>query len=294
MIVEKNPIKRIGEQLFFTGYTMFAFSITVMIPFIYGVYLTFMDKPTVLSQGTFNGLQNYIDAIKDPIFISSLILTAKYVIASIFFVNALGFLLALLVTSGIKGQNFFRTALFTPNLIGGLLLGYIWQFIFLQTLPNLGNALGINLLKLSWLGEQHTAFIAIIIVTVWQQAGYLMIIFIAGLVGVPKDVIEASTIDGANALQRLWYVTLPLVRPAFVITIFMTLKSSFMVYDLNFGLTNGGPYGSTKMVAMNIVNKAFGENHFALGQAEALLLFLLVAVISGVQVYIGKKGEVQA
>jgi len=294
MISGKKPFKELGEQLFFTLPTIFVFSVTVLIPFAYGIYLTFMNMPTVLSPLVFNGMANYKAAYKDPQFWSSLWLTFKFVAASIVFVNAIGFTLAYLVTSGIRAQSFFRTSLFTPNLIGGLVLGYIWQFIFVQTLPVLGNKFGINALKLGWLGDPKMAFWSIVIVTVWQLSGYMMIIFIAGLINVPKDVIEASTIDGANAWQRLTRVTIPLMRPVFVITIFMTLKSTFMVYDLNYSLTAGGPYNSTMMVSMNIVQKAFNESKYSMGQAEAIMLFIIVAIVSGIQVYIGKKGEIEA
>jgi raffinose/stachyose/melibiose transport system permease protein len=294
MIAKKKPLNKLSEQMFFTFPTIFVFTITVLIPFIYGVYLTFMKMPTVISTPVFSGLANYEAAIKDPNFWSSMLLTIKYVITSIVLVNALGFTMAYLVTSGIKAQNFFRTFLFVPNLIGGLVLGYIWQFIFVQTLPAIGQKFGIEMLKLGWLGDAKMAFWAIVIVTVWQMSGYMMIIFVAGLVNVPKDVIEASTIDGANSWQRLTRIILPLMRPAFVITIFMTLKSTFMVYDINYSLTAGGPYNSTMMVTMNIVNKAFIENNYGMGQAEAIILFLIVAIISGIQVYIGKKGELEA
>lgn len=294
MVVEKKPLGRFGEKMFFTLPTMIVFSITVIIPFAYGIYLTFMNMPTVVSPLTFGGLDNYKTALNDPDFWASLSLTIKYVLASIVFVNVIGFTLAYLVTSGIRAQNFFRTSLFTPNLIGGLVLGYIWQFIFVQTLPAFGQKYGIEILRLGWLGDEKLAFWALVIVTVWQMAGYMMIIFIAGLVNVPKDVIEASTIDGANGWQRLLRVILPLMRSSFVITIFMTLKSAFMVYDINYSLTAGGPYNSTVMVSMNIVRKAFLENSFGVGQAEAIVLFVIVAVVSGLQVYIGKKGEISA
>ena len=294
MISEKKPLRRFGEQMFFTFPTIFVFTITILIPFIYGIYLTFMDMPTVISTPVFNGVKNYKIALTDAAFWTSMGLTLKYVVITILFVNALGFFLAFLVTSGIKAQNFFRTSLFTPNLIGGLVLGYIWQFIFVQTLPTIGEKLGVEVLRLGWLGDEKLAFWAIVIVTVWQLSGYMMIIFIAGLVNVPKDVIEASTIDGATAWERMLNVILPLMRPAFVITIFMTLKSAFMVYDINYSLTSGGPFNSTKMISMSIVNKAFTENKFGIGQSQAIILFVIVAIVSGIQVYIGKKGELEA
>lgn len=289
-----NRLKDIGVWAFFMTPTMIVFSLTVLIPFAYGVYLTFMDMKIITDIPVFNGLENYKAAISDKLFWQTLGLTVKYVIFNVVFVNIIGFGLALLVTSGIKGQNFFRTALFTPNLIGGLILGYIWQFIFVQSLPNLGEKLGIELIRLGWLGDPNLAFWATVIVTVWQMAGYMMIILIAGLVNVPKDVLEASTIDGATAPKRMWYIIMPMMRPAFVITIFMTLKSAFMVYDINYALTQGGPYNKTMMVSMNIVQKAFQQKKFGIGQAEAIVLFIIVALVSGIQVYIGKKGELKA
>jgi len=293
-MTSKKVLVKLGNQLFFTLPTILVFSLAILIPFIYGFYLTFMKMPTIISTPEFTGLGNYQKVFSDPKFWTSLGLTIKYVLASIVFVNVVGFVLAYLVTSGIRGQNFFRTALFTPNLIGGLVLGYIWQFIFVQTLPMIGNNLGIEILRLGWLGDETLAFWAIVIVTVWQLGGYMMIIFVAGFVALPKEVLEASTIDGTNPLQRLWHVILPLMAPAFVITIFMTLKSAFMVYDINYALTDGGPYDSTVMVSMHIVRKAFVQNNYSIGQAEAIILFVIVTIVSGIQVYLGKKREVEA
>ncbi len=292
--MKNGAVKKLGMQMFFTLPSIILFSIAVLIPFLYGFYLTLMDMPTLISEPVFGGLINYKAAVQDKLFWDSMKLTVTYVIINIVLVNALAFGLALLVTSGIRGQNFFRTALFTPNLIGGLVLGYIWQFIFVQSMPAIGEKLNIELLRLGWLGDADLAFWAIVTVSVWQLSGYMMLILIAGLVNVPKDVIEASTIDGANVWQRTRHITMPLIRPAFVITIFMTLKSAFMVYDLNYSLTAGGPYNSTMLVSMNIVRKAFVENSYGTGQAEAIILFVVVAVVSGIQVYIGKKGEVEA
>lgn len=294
-----RPSKRqiIGDQLFFTLPTIIVFTMAVLAPFIYGLVLTFVDMPNVIALTKplkFVGLDNYAKAFADKKFWDALLLTIKYVIASIFFVNMVGFGLASLVTSGLKGQNFFRTALFTPNLIGGLVLGYIWRFIFVSSLPTIGEKLGIELLRLGWLGDRDLAFLAIVIVTVWQLGGYMMIIFIAGLIGIPNDVIEAARIDGAIGLRRLLHITIPLMIPAFVVTIFMTLKSAFMVYDINYSLTAGGPAGSTVMASMHIVAKAFTQNKFSIGQAEAIFLFIIVAVVSGLQVYFGKKRELEA
>lgn len=294
MIKEKSILARLGNQLFFTGPTVITFSIALLIPFAYGFYLTLMNLATPVSPMEFSGISNYLKAFADQKFWDSMWLTVKYTSATILFVNVIAFALAYLVTSGIKAQNFFRAVLFTPNLIGGLVLGYIWQFIFVQSLPSIGGKFGIEFFRLGWLGDETMAFWSLVLVTIWQNAGYMMIIFIAGLVSVPKDVIEASTIDGANGWQRLRKITLPLMVPSFVITVFLTLRSSFMAYDINISLTGGGPYGSTEMVSMHIVQKAFLETNYGVGQAEAIILFVIVAFVTGLQVYLSKKKEVEA
>jgi raffinose/stachyose/melibiose transport system permease protein len=290
----KKTLANLGNSMLFIGPTTVFFAITVLIPFIYGIYLTLnkMDNPT--DPMVFSGLTNYINAIKDFDFWSSLWLTLKFVLATVFLVNLVGFGLAFLVTSGIKIQNSMRTAYFTPNLIGGLVLGYIWQFVFVQSLPALGGKLGIQWLKLGWLGDPHMAFWSLVLVTIWQTSGYMMIIFIAGLISIPKDLIEAAKIDGAGPFRRLLNVTIPLMVPSFVVTIFLSLKNAFMVYDLNFSLTKGGPFNSTTMVSMHVVNKAFVESNYGTGQAEAIILFIIVAVVTGIQVYSSKKLEVEA
>lgn len=291
---KNSGLKSLGNQLFFTGPTLLFFCLALLIPFIYGLYLSFTNMTSPISPMEFAGFTSYKAALQDEKFWRSMWLTIKFVAATIVLVNAIGFALAYFVTSGMTGQNFFRTAFFTPNLIGGLVLGYIWQFIFVQSLPQIGERLGIEILRLGWLGDEQLAFWAIVIVTIWQSSGYLMIIFIAGLVSVPKDIIEASTIDGASVSRRLVGIVLPMMVPSFVVTIFLTLKNSFMVYDLNLSLTNGGPFDSTKMVSMHVVQKGLIESNYSVGQAEAIVLFVIVAVITGLQVYFSKKMEVEA
>ncbi|MDP4084458.1 MAG: sugar ABC transporter permease [Bacillota bacterium] len=290
----KKALANWGNAVLFLGPTTIFFAITVLVPFIYGIYLTLNKMDTPSDPLVFSGILNYVNAIKDADFWSSLWLTLKFVVATVFFVNLVGFGLAYLVTSGIRIQNSMRTAYFTPNLIGGLVLGYIWQFVFVQSLPAMGEKLGIEWLKLGWLGDPHMAFWALVIVTIWQTSGYMMIIFIAGLISIPRDLIEAATIDGAGPFRRLVNVTLPLMVPSFVVTIFLSLKNAFMVYDLNFSLTKGGPFNSTLMVSMHVVNKAFIESNYGTGQAEAIILFIIVAVVTGIQVYSSKKMEVEA
>jgi raffinose/stachyose/melibiose transport system permease protein len=222
-------------------------------------------------------------------------LTLKYVVLSVILVNAVGFLFAYFLSGKIKrGQNLFRAGFFTPNLIGGVVLGFIWQFVFSQVLVKFGKGAGIVFLSKSWLSDPTKAFWALVIVSVWQLSGYMMLIYIAGFTGLSEDVLEAASIDGAYGWSKMRHITLPLMVPSFVICVFLTLSRAFMVYDINLTLTGGEPYGSTRLVAMHVYEKAFTARLYGIGQAEAVFLFLVVAIVSGLQVYIGKKKEVEA
>jgi raffinose/stachyose/melibiose transport system permease protein len=206
----------------------------------------------------------------------------------------LAFALALLVTSGFRGQNGFRTAFFTPNLIGGVILGFIWMFIFSRVFVYLGETFEIPLISASWLGDSERALWALIVVGVWQMSGYMMLIYIAGLTSVPNSVMEAARIDGATAWQVLTKIKLPLMVPAFTISLFLTLQKSFMTYDMNLTLTKGGPYRSTELISMHIYNEAFKLRNFGPGQAKAFLFFVIVASMAIAQVVILKRKEVDA
>ncbi|WP_219835188.1 carbohydrate ABC transporter permease [Paenibacillus sp. R14(2021)] len=294
MISEKNAARRLGNQLFFTGPTLVAFLAVIVIPFLYGIYLTLFQWDGISKEMPFVGFSNYATAFVDKEFWMAMGLTLKYVIVTVLLVNIVAFLLAYLLTFGLKGQNLFRTAFFTPNLIGGLVLGFIWIFIFNNIFVRAGEKLGIPFLSTSWLGDEKMAFWAIVLVSVWQYAGYMMVIFVAGLMSVPKDIMEASRIDGAGAWTRLTKMVLPLMVPSFIVTVFLTLKGTFMVYDLNYSLTQGGPFGSTTMGSMHVYNKAFRSYDYGLGQTEAFILFFIVAVVTVLQVYFSKKLEVES
>lgn len=273
---------------------IFVFVAVVIIPFLYGLYLTFTDWNGISSATNLIGFENYVNVFKDTEFWKSLLLTLKYVVCSVILVNIVAFFLAYILTSKLKGVGFFRAGFFTPNLIGGVVLGFIWQFIFSRVLVNIGSTTGISFLTKSFLADPIKAFWALVIVTVWQTSGYMMLIYVAGFTGLSTDVLEAASIDGATGFQKLKSITVPLMMPSFVICIFLTLSRSFMVYDLNLSLTGGEPYGTTVMSAMHVYNKAFTSRQYGVGQAEALVLFLMVALISGVQIYLGKRKEVEA
>ncbi|WP_242940425.1 carbohydrate ABC transporter permease [Anaeromicropila populeti] len=270
------------------------FLLVVMVPFIYGFYLTLTDWNGVKQVKNIVGAANYIEVFKDIEFWTSMGLTLKYVLFSVVLVNVVAFMLAYILTNGVKAQNFFRTGFFTPNLIGGVVLGFIWQFIFSRVLVDIGESTGWGIFSASWLSNPDKAFWSLVIVTVWQLSGYMMLIYIAGFTGLSTDVLEASSIDGATGFQKLKSIIMPLMVPSFVVCLFLTLSRAFMVYDVNLTLTGGEPYGSTRLVAMHVYEKAFTARNYGVGQAEALFLFLLVAIISGIQIYIGKKKEVEA
>ncbi|MCB7320041.1 carbohydrate ABC transporter permease [Lacrimispora sp. 210928-DFI.3.58] len=273
---------------------MFCFFAVVIIPFVYGVYLTLTDWNGVSKVKNFIGFENFGGVVRDSQFWTSLGLTFQYVIAVVILVNVLAFGIAYLLTRGIKGQDFFRAGFFTPNLIGGIVLGYIWQFVFSRAFVSIGEATGWELFAASWLSTPGKAFAALVLVSVWQLSGYMILIYVAGFMGLSEDVMEAASIDGAAGWVKLKNIIMPLMMSSVTICLFLTLSRAFMVYDVNLSLTAGGPYGSTQMAAMHVYEKAFTSRQFGVGQAEALILFIVVACISGIQVYLTKRQEVEA
>ena len=278
----------------FAGPASFCFVMVMIIPFIYGFYLTLTSWDGIASVKEFVGILNYRTVFQDEQYWHSILLTIVYSLISVILVNVLAFALAYLVTSGVKGQNFFRAGFFTPNLIGGLVLGYIWQFIFSRAMVMLGTQFDIGFLSTSWLSDPRKAIAALIIVSVWQYSGFMMLIYIAGLMSVSKDLKEAGVIDGCSKGQVLRYIVLPQMRFSFVICLFLSITRCFMTYDLNLSLTEGGPFGSTQMAAMYVYHQAFVSKDYGVGQAEAVILFFICAAISVTQVYLGRKNEEDA
>ncbi|WP_438350369.1 carbohydrate ABC transporter permease [Paenibacillus sp. FA6] len=294
MKVEKGVGKRLRLRLIFTGPTLFAFITVMIVPFIYGIYLTFTNWDGIATSHSLVGFQNYVSVFADIVFWKSFALTLKYVFFTVIITNIIAFGLAYILTKGIKGQTIFRAGFFLPNLVGGIVLGFTWQFIFNNVVVYLGQKAGIAIFSTSWLSDPNKAFWTLVIVSVWQYAGYMMVIYIAGLSGVPNDILEASSIDGANNWTKLRKMILPLMVPSFIVCIFLSLQRTFMVYDVNISLTKGGPFKSTEFVSMHVYEKAFLSRDYGVGQAEALVLFILVAVITLLQVYFSKKLEVEA
>jgi raffinose/stachyose/melibiose transport system permease protein len=288
-------MKKAGLFALFVGPAFLAFSIIVLVPFFTGVYYAFTDWNGVTGNIKWVGFDNFKYLFtEDKQFQQSFWITTKYTVVAIILTNMVGFGLAMLVTQMLKTRNILRTVFFLPNLIGGLLLGFVWQFIFVKGFASIGQITGIPFFELPWLGDATTAFWGIVIVSVWQGAGYIMLIYTAALQNVPQELVEAAKIDGANRWQILRHITMPMVAPAVTVCLFLTISWSFKIFDVNLSLTNGGPFKSTEMLALNIYTEAFVNNRYGLGEAKALVFFIVVAAITTIQVMYTKKKEVES
>lgn len=294
MVLNKIKLKHALTYVAFVGPVFLVFSIIVLIPFVLGMYYSFTNWNGVSGTIEWVGLSNFIQIFNDSQFKASFLFTVKFTLVSVLLINLLGFSLALILTQKLKTKNLLRTVFFMPNMIGGLLLGFIWQFIFVKVFASIGELTGFALFQLPWLGDAKTAFWGIVIVSVWQGAGYIMIIYIAALLNIPHELVEAARIDGANSWNLLKHITLPLIRPAITICLFLTIAWSFKIFDLNFSLTGGGPFKSTESLAINIYTEAFVNNRYGLGSAKAFLFFIIVATITTLQVLYTKRKEIEA
>jgi raffinose/stachyose/melibiose transport system permease protein len=276
------------------GPMLISFCVGFLYPFLKGLYLSFCKFKTT-SNATFIGFGNYVKALSDPSFLHSFWYTALFAVVSLVLVNLLAFLIAYCLTQGIKGSNIFRTVFFMPNLIGGIVLGYIWSMIFDGILMKYDTSILMN---------SSYGFWGLIIVIAWQQIGYMMIIYIAGLQAIPEDMMEAAKIDGANRTQTMFKITIPNVMPSITICTFLSLTNGFKLFDQNLALTAGQPFlfnadgtaiKTTEMLALNIFNTFYGDNPSARGvaQAKAVIFFILVAGLGMIQLLATRKKEVQ-
>ena len=283
--------------------SVFAFLMVIVIPFFMGIYYSFTNWNAITgTEVTFVGVQNFIAVLKDITFLHSFLITTVYAVLNIIVLNVVAFFLALLVTSKIKLTGVYRSGFFLPNLIGGIILGYIWQFIFNNAIPSFGGMIGFTWLKENqFLANQYLALLAIIIVGTWQYAGYIMMIYVAAIQTIPISLMEAAEIDGTTYAQRLRHILFPLVAPAFTVSMFLTLINSFKQFDVNYALTAGGPSGmfmgkalmTNEFLALNIYQTAFAFRQLAQGQAKAILFFIVIAVISMIQVRSNKRKEIE-
>ena len=268
----------------FLGPTFLAFLIGFIAPFLMGIYLSFCDFRTV-TDAKFNGVQNYVRAFQDGEFAHAFLFTALFTVTTLILINVIAFAVALVLTREIRGTNIFRTVFFMPNLIGGIVLGYVWQLIFNGLLSRYDLALKIS---------ARYGFWGLVILICWQQIGYMMIIYIAGLQSIPGDLNEAAEIDGANGWQRLWNVTIPNMMPSITICTFLTLTNGFKLFDQNLSLTAGAPMKQTEMLALNIFNTFYGRvGYQGVGQAKAVVFFVLVVALGLIQLKMTRSKEVQ-
>lgn len=284
MIIMKRSIKKYAP-VFLLPITI-AFLFAFAVPFVMGVGLSFADFTTV-TDAKWVGFQNYIDAFTSSSdFLHSLGFTALFTVVSIITVNVFSFILALLLTRGIRGTNLFRSVFFMPNLIGGIVLGYIWNLLINAVLYSFG-------VDITYKAEY--GFWGLVILTNWQLIGYMMVIYVAGLQNVPNDLIEAAQIDGASPLKTLFSVKIPMVMPSVTICMFLTLTNSFKMFDQNLALTAGAPERETEMIALNIYNTFYGRVGWqGVGQAKAVIFFVIVGILAFLQLKITSSKEVNA
>lgn len=269
---------------FFVLPTLAAFTIAFIIPFLMGIYLSFTKFTTVID-AKWIGFENYKRAFSSPEFLNALGFTSKFAVVSVITINLGAFLLALLLTRGMKGTNLFRTVFFMPNLIGGIVLGYIWQLIINGVLYKMGVTLTF---------DPKYGFWGLVILMNWQLIGYMMIIYIAGIQSIPETLVEAAKIDGASTWTIIKNITIPLVMPSITICLFLTVSNSFKLFDQNLALTAGAPANKTAMMALDIFNTFYGKVGWeGVGQAKAVIFFLLVACISLPQLLFTRKREVE-
>lgn len=288
-------LKKVISYAAFVGPALIFFLTIQIVPFIMGIYYSFTSWNGISSTVEWVGFENYIKLFTDdPKFFDSFVFTTKFMFTAVFISNIIGFSFALLLNEALKTKNILRTVFFIPNVIGGLLLGFIWQFIFIKGFASIGNITNIGFFQQPWLGDEKTAFWGIVIVFAWQISGYMMVIYIAALQGLDRSLLEAAKIDGASGFRMLTKIIIPLILPAFTICFFLTISMAFKIFDLNISLTGGGPFNSTESVAINIYQEAFTNNRYGLGTAKSILFFLVVAIFTTVQVIFTKKREVEA
>lgn len=264
--------------------TLVSFLIGFIVPFILGVWLSFCDFTTV-TDAQFTGIENYLRAFQDAIFQHAFWYTALFAIVSLLVINVIAFALALALTQKMRGTNLFRTVFFMPNLIGGIVLGYIWQLIFNGILAQYSQAINLN----EWYG-----FAGLVILVSWQQIGYMMIVYIAGLQSIPTDVLEAAEVDGAGPWERLKSVIIPMMMPSITICTFLSITNGFKLFDQNLSLTAGEPSKLSELLALNIYNTFYGRTGWeGVGQAKAVIFCLVVVAIGLIQLRVTRSKEVQ-
>lgn len=292
----KAKMKKIRSLLIYTSPALILYTIFLIIPMIGGIIYSFSDWNGLYLNYHFVGFKNFIEAMtEDTDFVKSILFTFKYAIYIIILQNVIALLLALMIESKKKSKGFFRTIFFMPNMISMIIGSFVWTFIFSMVLPEMATKTPFKFLDQSWLGDPKISFYAILIVALWAGVGYMMVIYMAALQGVPQDLKEAAVIDGANGFQTFFHITLPMIMHAITICLFLTLNAGFKVFDIIYALTGGGPGRTTEVMTLNIYSEAF-SNNFRFGYActKSMILFLIILVITLIQLGVMKKREVEA
>lgn len=295
MLIKKN-YKKYMSLFAFIMPAFVLYAVFLLVPTLGGMFYSFTDWNGLNKSYEFIGLANFSEALReDPDFVNSLWFTLKFVVFMIFLQNGIALLLAVLIESKTKSKGFFRTIFFMPNMISTIISAFMWTFIFSQVLPQLAEKTALTFLDQSWIGNPDFSFYSIIIVSLWNGVGYMMIIYLAALQGVPQHLKEAAIIDGASPFQTFFRVTVPMITHAITICFFLTLNGAFKVFDVVFGLTGGGPGRSTQVITMNIYEEAFSNNfRYGYASAKSVILFVIILIFTLIQINVMKKKEVEA
>lgn len=287
--------KTLRDSINFSSFLLPAFilySIFFLYPLFSGVLYSFTRWNGISFSKEFIGVENFKEIFSDKRFLDSLFFTFKYAVLNVIFINILAFALALMLDRAVKGIGFLRSIFFMPNVISMVIVGFIWQFIFMNVVGEVSKFSGLSFLNQSWLGNPHIALYSVTLVSVWRGTGYMMIIYLAGLQTINSEIIDASRIDGASGWSKFLYIILPLMIPSINICLFMTIANSFKMFDLVFAMTRGGPGYATEVVSLNIYNEAFLNDRYGYGIAKAVVLAIIIMIITYIQLKTLKKKEV--
>ncbi len=280
------------QHVAFLGPATLVFTVIVVIPFLISIYYSLTDWNGISKTMNFIGLNNYIDIFTgDSRFLQAFGFTVSISLVIVVLTNIIGIGLAALLINRFFGSNIFRAVFFLPNTMGGVVMGYIWRFIFLMVIQYLGTVVNWGIFQLPWLGTEETAFIALVVVSVWQGVGYVMVIMIAALSGVPHDLAEAARIDGASAWKTFWKIKIPYCMPYLTVCLFWSIASAFKMFDVNVALTKGGPYGSTTPMALQIYYDAFNANRYGFANAESIVFFMIIFIVTSIQLFLSRRKE---
>lgn len=277
----------------FVGPAILLCILFIFLPLVIGIYYSLRDWNGISLTSNFVGIQNYVKALTTGKFLETIGFTLKYAVVMVIGYNVLGLMLAIVLNMKLKLRGILRAVYFMPIVIGTSTVGYLWNFIIGTFLPFLGETFGIGIFEKNWLAYPETAFLSLVIVSLWQGTGYYMIIYLAGLQSVPSDLIEAAQIDGAGMKDRFFKIILPLIRPSITVCLFLSIVNSLKSFDLNYSLTSGGPYGTTQTIAYRIFLDAFDADQLSYASAEAVIFSLIVGMIAIIQVKMSRKKEVE-